>query len=508
MTNTAFNAQGAAGAATPHSGVRTILQWLESPMAPHPSEELPSLRAQVKAWHEVGGTPQQRALALDGLYTRSAKVIADLLPELTELMLPVPRKSRRVVRSVLDLLQMLADNTLAMVEESDRTGAKDPNQAPDLALWRSLNALAKQLMISHLIAAPAPTGAWQQLHQTYATARRLNLEAAVPRGQSKSLRHIYHAAILLGCAQPASLTASEVGFLSAYFDRFAQQIETVPAEAAAALAPGTFWVDPSRDAPALPVSRHQMAPAAAALDYFSCAGLGLLLKTQIAQLKTGTPAQEIGLPDLAGTPAGVGVLRRLAGRWSDPGKRRFHRRRQNYRTVLSTGIDGLWQLCKRGDAPDVELSSWMITNESPDGYALMHVSGKISSLSVGNVAAVRTGNDQNWQICIVRWAVSENPEHLELGLQILAPKAVAAVLAQPSGEGTEHLRVLVLPEIPSLRASQLLVVASGALIQQNEKLLLVIEDENLAVREVKSLGVDEQTGSVDIVSIEPDQKRF
>ena len=66
----------------------------------------------------------------------------------------------------------------------------------------------------------------------------------------------------------------------------------------------------------------------------------------------------------------------------------------------------------------------------------------------------------------------------------------------------------MLPEIPSLRASQLLVVASGALIQQNEKLLLVIEDENLAVREVKSLGVDEQTGSVDIVSIEPDQKRF
>jgi hypothetical protein len=504
MTNTAFDEQGAAGAVAAHSGIRTILQWLESPMAPHPAEELPSLRAQVKAWHEVGGSPQQRALALNGLYERSSSVVAALLPELTELLLPIPRKSRRLVRSVLDLLQMLADDTLEMVEGVAPHDTSDRHQAPDLALWRSLRALAQQLMISHLIASPAPTGAWQQLHQTYALARSRHLEATTPRGQTRKLQHIYQAAILLGCAQPASLTAREVVFLAAYLERFAGQIETLSAEAAAAAAPGTFWVDPTRDAPALPFSR-KLAPSTAPLEYFSCAGLGLLLKTQIAQLNAGTSAEEIGLPELASTPAGVGVLRRLAGRWSDFGKRRFHRRRQGYRAVLGTGIEGLWHLSKEGDTAAVELSSWMVTNESPDGYAIRHVSGKISTVSVGNVVAVRTGDEKNWQICLVRWAVSENPEDLELGLQILAPKAVPAILARPvDGEGTEHLRVLVLPEIPSLRPSQLLIVASGALTQSSGKLLLVIEDENLVVREVKSIGIDEQTGSVDILAIQPD----
>ena len=140
----------------------------------------------------------------------------------------------------------------------------------------------------------------------------------------------------------------------------------------------------------------------------------------------------------------------------------------------------------------------------------MHVSGNIGALSVGDVAAVRTGSDQNWQICMVRWAVSENPEHLELGLQILAPRAVPAILAQPSDSstGTEHLRVLILPEIPKLRAGQWLIVAAGALPKHRDKLLLVIEDENVAVREVKSIYVDEQTGSVEILSIEPDQDPF
>lgn len=507
MSNSAYDEHGVTESRSPHSGIRTITQWLESPMAPLPADELPSLRAHVKALGEVGGTAKQRAYALDGLYKRSSTVLERLLPELTDLALPIPRKTRRLVRSVLDLLQILADDTLALLDGQDAPHSSDPSQAPDLALWRSLQALAQQLMISHLIAAPAPAGAWQQLHQTYATAQRLQLATSIPRGQASNLQHVYQAALLLGCAQPASLTAREVLFLAAYFERFAGQVEAIPTTAA--VGPGTFWIDPARDLPALASSRKQ-AQSASPFECFSCARLALLLKTQIAQLNAGTPPPQISLPDFAGTPAGVGVLRRLAGRWSEPAKRRFQRRRQNYRTVLSTGgIDELWQLCKNGNAASVELSSWMITNESPDGYSVMHVSGKVGALSIGDVTAVRSGDEQNWQICMVRWAVSENPEHLELGLQILAPRAVPALLAQPSeNQHTEHLRVLVLPEIPMLRSSQLLVVASGALTTKDKKLVLIIEEQNLAVREIKSICIDEQTGSVEILSIEPDQKDF
>lgn len=508
MTNTTFNATGTADNLAKHSGIRTILQWLAEPPAPHPADELPSLRANLKAWRDVGGTPQQRARALDGLYRRSCSVIDDLLPSLTDLTLPVPAKARRVVRSVLDLLQMLADETLVLPNGVgvDRVDPIERMATLDLAVWRSLNALARQLLIGHLIAAPARSGTWQQLHQTFAVARAQKLHTLVPEGAASSPQHLYHAAVLLGCAQPASLTAREVLFLAAYFERFADEIE--PIAAAAAVQPGTFWIDPQRDLPAISCSRR-LAPPTVALDGLSCAHLTALLKTQIAKLDDGTPAQAIGLPDFAGTPAGLGVLRRLAGRWSDSGKRRFQRRRQNHRTILSSGIDGLWQLCQTGEATDLELSTWMITNESPDGYAVMHVSGKTGALSVGDIAAVRTGGEQNWQICLVRWAVSENPEHLELGLQILAPRAVPAILAQPSDAlGTQHLRVLILPEIPLLRSSQLLVVASGALPKQRQKLILVIEKGNLVVREVKRTNIDEQTGSVDILSIEPDENPF
>lgn len=80
-----------------------------------------------------------------------------------------------------------------------------------------------------------------------------------------------------------------------------------------------------------------------------------------------------------------------------------------------------------------------------------------------------------------------------------------AILAQPSNqEGTEYFRVLILPAIPRLRSSELLVVASGVLPTKHQKLILVIEDENVFVREVHCTRVHEQTSSVEILSIESD----
>ena len=503
MTETADNVAGRDQGAAPPAGIRSILLWLELPLAPNPADELPSLRSHLKALHDLEGTPQQRARALDGLYQRSRVVIASLLPALgSELVLPVPRKERRVVRSILELLQMFADDSLELLDSMGHQQTPEPAQAAELALWRVLDALAQQLMISHLIASPARAGAWQQLHQSYAMARSLHLQTSVPPGVPRSLQDVYHSAVLLGCAQPASMAPRELLFLAAYFERFADQTDPLPANTGNTA--GAFWIDPARDAPALSSLRKSPRPAAP-LDGFSCLRLCRLLRTQTAELDSGTPPQEINLPDFAATPSGRGVLQRLLLRWSDSGKRRFQRRRQNHRALLAAGIDGIWKLSKKGVAADVDLSTWMITNESPEGYAVMHVAGKTGALTVGDVVTVRTGSDENWQICLVRWAVSENPEHLELGLQILAPRAVPAILAQPSpGEGTEHLRVLILPEIPKLRSSQSLVVASGAVPRQRRKLILVIEDGNIVVREVNSVGIDEQTGSVEILSIEPD----
>ena len=479
----------------------TISTWLDTPPPPNIADDLPLLRSHLDTLRACRITPQQRTSILGRLYTRGLSAVHALRPLLIGASLPISRKTRQLIRSQQDFLQLLAEDLHSCATEIDDTHRiRGLHQPQETILWRSLYALAQHLLIGNLVASPAGVGIWQQLHQTYETARHQGIAANTPEGASCSLQTIYYSAILLGCAQPASFTSSEVDFVAAYLDRFANRVDLAPSTAQA---PAVFWIDPTRDSPAIACSRKSVPPATPVCT-FSCNRLALLLKEQLASLKAGIAPRQINLPDFAGTPAGLGVLHRLITYWGEPGKRRFPRRRQNYRAVLCAGLNSLWHLFQNGDPAPIETSSWMIINESPDGYAVMHVSGKTSPMSVGDITAIRTETGTDWQVCVIRWALSENQEHLELGLQILSPHAVPATLAQHSETiGREHLSALILPEIPALRSTEMLVVPAGALENQSGKFVLVIEKENIEVREVENTGIDEQNSHVEIFSIRP-----
>jgi hypothetical protein len=495
-------------AALAEAGIRAIFEWLNTPPT-QPVDELMPLRTHLMALREMPATASQRADALELLYTRSILAISNLLPTLKNIALPIPRKVRHTVRSMQDLLQMLSEDLLASLGKLDEYMIRGLRREQDLTLWRSLHALAQNLLISDLVASPSCAGIWQQLHQTYETAARLQLTDSKPKGTSSSLQQIYSAALLLGCAQPASFTSREIAFVADYLTRFADHAE--PLTEAAPDSPGAFWIHSRYDTPAFACSR-KTAPADSDVRYFSCARLAKLIEEQLKALDTGSTPLQINLPDFAGTPPGQGALRRLASYWGHPGKRRFPRRRQSYRAVLCAGLDCLWHLFQDNEAAAADVSSWMITNESPDGYTIMHVSGKTGKLGVGDITAIRTESGSDWQICLVRWALSENPEHMELGLQILASRAVPAILALPSeagdGENNGLLPVLILPEIPLLRPTQTLIAPSGGLVEQRKKLVLVVNQENVEVREMKTTQLDEQTGSVEVYSIQPDEQPY
>lgn len=495
---TDFPSDSAAPRTSSHEDVNAILAWLNAPPPANAADSLSPLHKHLTSLRSSQSSPEQHALALERLYTRSISVIATLTPSLTDVLLPLPRKTRQLVRNMQDLLQMLAEDLLATLNTNDDQMPGSARQTPDIALWKSLDALAQHLLISDLAASPAGIGIWRQLHQTYDTALRLRITCNQPEGAPTSLQDVYYSAVLLGCAQPASFTSNEVEFVASYLNSVVKLVDLNLDLIA------KFWIDPTRDSPPIACARKPPPPETPTRR-FSCDRITALLKQHLSALEAGNTPEQLKLPDFSATPAGRGVMRRLVTYWGEPGKRRFPRRRQNYRAALCAGLDHLWHLFRDGEAAAIETSSWMITNECPDGYATMHVSGKTGSLSVGDVVALRTESGENWQICIVRWALSENQEHLELGLQILATRAVPALLAIPAAsEGRQRLSVLILPKIKALRPAEMLVVPSGALDEQSRNLILVIEKENIEIREVRSTQLDEQNSQIEVFSIEPD----
>ncbi|MDR2787750.1 MAG: hypothetical protein LBD06_05205 [Candidatus Accumulibacter sp.] len=442
----------------------------------------------------------QNSSVLDDLYARSIETVEARLRLLAEMSLPISQKPRQIIRNMQDLLDALARLLLNSEAEKDETDSQVPADGlSPLALWRVLRLLSRHLFISSLTASPPGAGVWRQLHQVYDIVRRQGVAQIVPEGATRSLRDEYFAAVLLGCAQPTSFTGRDVYFLDKYLERFCGRVDTnVDAPSGSQV---VFWIDPGSDVPAAPYSRKPPTREVPVLN-FSCHRLASLLESQLLALETGTPPKWLNLPSFAATPAGLGVLSRLIHLWGNPGTRRFHRRSQNYRGELCLGFDNLRRLYKK-EQKSVEISAWMITNESPDGYAVMHLSGKTQAITVGNIAALRTENGENWQLCIIRWALSENQEHIELGLQILASRAYAADIALPSQTeaDTRYRPTLVLPITPKLRQSEALIVPTGTLSGHSKNLVLIIERNNVEIREIGSVRCDERNGLIELYGI-------
>jgi hypothetical protein len=438
----------------------------------------------------------QNSAILDNFYVRSIETVEARLLLLSEMLLPISRKPRRIIRNTQDLLEILAKLLLTPAED----GAAPTAGISPLALWRALHLLSRHLLISSLTATSPGAGIWKQLHEAYQLAGRMSITQIVPEGATRSLKNEYYAAILLGCAQPTSFTGRDVYFLDTYLERFCERVDTDVDTLEGS--PVTFWINPENDGPATPYSRKHPRPETPVVN-FSCRRLAILLESQLAALEAGTPPRQLNLSSFAATAGGKGVMNRLIHLWGNPGKRRFPRRSQNYRGDLCLGFDNLYKLYKPERQP-VATSAWMITNESPDGYTVMYLSGKTRrAITAGDIAALRTENKEFWQLCIIRWALSENQEHIELGLQILAPRAYAANIALPAGKDakTNYRPTLVLPA--AFRENEALIVHSGALGGRSENLVLVIERNNVEVREIDSLHCDERNGLIELYGILP-----
>jgi hypothetical protein len=492
-------------AANPESNIKSILEWLALAHGRTGAEDADQLYRQLLLLRDTPVPCPQRLKLLDLLYGQAQRITKAELPRLNEVSLPISRKLRQRVRTLLDILETLTQdyfNTLA--ELFDPRGESSP-RLPHTSLRRAMHAISWQVRIAHMIASPTPVGLWQQLHAAFRTARRLGLDEFPGPNCGPSIRRIYTSILLAAIAQPVSFSAEELEFISDYIDKCTPDVELLGSPPLDAR--GIFWIDPDKDFPAHALIRRIPSPEAAVL-YFSCDDLAEQALKHRMELLKGVPAEFIGLPKFAETHAGPGVLLRLNQLWGNPAKRRFPRRRQSYRANLSSGLGNLWRLMKTPDAK-LELSEWMVTNESPEGYALMHMSGHTDDIRVGDIVALQATDEhadtsQAWHICIIRWAISENPEHIELGLQLLAPKATSVELANPFELNASKVHALILPATPPLRPTQSLIVPPG-LIRENMKRIVVLqEDENLSVRELQANQLCEQTGSVEIFSVSAD----
>ena len=365
--------------------------------------------------------------------------------------LPLSMASRNAASLAEDLLTELAYSyKLLLVEQSRRLFGFASSGRALLPVVRAMQMLAQRLKLGYRMYATNPKSVWLELHELYQFALRRGLAQRALEDGGDTPHSVYRSALLVAFSEPLKLMQGDLDRVLAWLEKFGHLAAIGPA-GQQKTGQGLFLIKSQRDVPGYALSkRHHPLPQ----------GHDLLLNTlpvaetlldQMARLAAGETPETLGLASDAADPAFRDLMARLVKHWGAVPNRRFTRLRTHARVEICVGIRGIWQFLNSRGATRAPTGEWMVTNESPRGFALMHVKGAMEPIRVGEVIGLRTRDSQTCHICVVRWVLSDNPEHLELGLEELAPTARAVSIRKTRGAAQDAEHVRLLPEVPSLK---------------------------------------------------------
>ncbi|MDD5297840.1 MAG: hypothetical protein PHU46_13090 [Rhodocyclaceae bacterium] len=483
------------------------LEVLSTPYGSSPIEDLALLKVQLPVLADGSVSSTQYHRLLDLFYTRTQKLSADLKPRLRDASLPLTREIRNIARDLSEVFRAIAAGyrwVLANMGQA-RGGADNPMRNPRVLMGRAMKCLAEQLEVAGLTAAPQPGGVWHAAYQLYLEACQEKMEegASAPTDTEQVFREM----LALNTAAPESLSSREVSLVAEYAGLFAASVIIFDAPPPSDQDVSLYWIDVGNDQAPYAMARRTPPFGMDQILYFSCARLSEVVEGQLRALENGFQPKDLRLPDSADTAGYVPLLRRLLKRWREPPKRQFPRRRNNYQMQLCPGFDAFWRLLEQQDQGipvlDVGMvSDWMVVNESPAGYALMHTAGTVDNLQNGSVVALRTKAGQPWEVCIVRWMTSENPEHIELGVQVVAHGAQPIRVGFRGVKNASLQAGLLLEPVTALRSKRAILTLAGTC--RSRRFVMISGASKIYVAQGEVLSLDLQTASVELFQFEPD----
>lgn len=442
------------------AALQAALDWLAAPPTDDCATELAALRHHLDGLSALRLPPPQWLKIADLLQTRAALVASQAKPQLFDAALPLGKRLRQLAQGLIDIHGRLAATYESIVATADPARLRQTRRSPAYVCAQGIANLAQQFEITQLVCAPPPPGLWRRTRTLFDRLHDgLPADATLPI-EADSADRTLKAMLALAAAQPEGFAAREVAFLAEYLR---SQASTVDIHSVTG--DNGYWLDLTGDQPPQ-AARRRAPPPGTDIWQFSCEALASAASGQLAQLAAGESPEALGLPSRAMSPDYRNALARAQASWASPRRRQANRRRGGPRIQVCPHLGPLWTQLRglvpsASGAADMAASDWMVVNESPSGYAIMHVAGSLSGLVPGGALGLRAAPDRPWSICVVRWARSDNPEHVELGIEILAPHAEAVHIARGGTAAISPVPALLLPALPSLKRPESLLTARG-----------------------------------------------
>ncbi|GAA6130898.1 molecular chaperone [Halopseudomonas sabulinigri] len=416
-------------------------------------------------------------------------------------------KPRKVANLSQSLQNHLANGYKIVVAQERSIKSRDHANQMTLALQRSIRSLCGPLLRAFQLYCPVADGVWLELHQLYQLARKRKLHLSpVPDKESTnkkplSIEQSYIIALLMGSARPNQMRQSAMGRLFSTLEDWSRVAHIVQPTDAKAL----FIINPDMDCP----PRYKSLIRDESLDN----SLGLDTSELVECIKnymlsSGDYRGELHIPE----NMGVELLQHVSQSWGDLAERTFNRIPSGGQLKVSIGISathyriagkafarfvdaeemetnpfsdaaqrskqsgwtgafdgahsvdwngaGVEQIDYNGaaGADDEEgdesypIHSLPIVNHSPGGFCLTWPKEVPKQLQAGELLGIQEANEEDWSLAVVRWIRQVRGGGTQMGIELVAPHCTpcAAKLLRKTGEPSQFLRALMLPEVTAI----------------------------------------------------------
>lgn len=462
-----FISPGKDGATDDEPGAENTRAWLASLATADTTSTARALIERLVALNRADLPTRLRVRLLDLFRERVELLLPELQPRVANATPPLSGPLRQVAYLIEKLQKELAAGYASIVLRAPRAwlslGFKRQVHVP---LVRAMDFHARRLALSQQLYAREPNAVWAELHLLYKLACEWEIAERDIDDSKRSPARIYRDALLLAFAQPQRLPPGDFVRVQAYVASWSHLAEL---QTGAVIVDPicVFAIDPTRDKAGIAHAKRHDAGFDNGNLVLVTTRLVEQLDTQLKKLRQGALAPSVELPAEAEQPSFQDLMQRLADNWRGERALRSSRLRFHPRTELWVGLHDTWQMLKSdrtlaaADAAKTKAiplaasaGEWIIINESPRGFALKYMSGALPQIAVGDVAALRGTRRNSLHVCIVRWVISNSPEHFELGLEQLAPVVVPATLRS---EETPPEPVLLIPALPTQQRSARLI---------------------------------------------------
>jgi hypothetical protein len=479
---------------------------------------IPRLSLTIRAITCSGMKIKQRLQLLRSISGPVINVLQAVHAKKIGITLPLDKADVKLLGSVDGLLRDLIRGYNSVINDSRDSiglfGACTRTQFAQ-ACYGSVSFQTRRLMLHYEAYRPIRKGIWSQIHLVYKIAKEKeleNLSLDIDRDGEvikSSVEHIYKRAILIGRSDPYHFSFRGVTRLFESLDQWPAMVKLIPG-VDKIKDKCMFIVDLESDYAAAPFF-EDAGPTKG--DQFLILDTSELMDRLNGEYKA--VANDInglkGIAQLQGFER-MEILRHIVVSWGMHPIRKANREESGESCQIVFGLANIFNILHPDfDSDDADvidmdstaelqmvvgvfqekfgklrdknalMSTWKIGNESKGGFSLYHTEDTSQELRVGDLLALRKSEDDDWTICIVRWAMVGEGSVLQAGVFKIGNNA-EPISIKPLETGSDfrqldYTAALHIPEATSFSNTDL-VVAQKTIYSPSRSLYLRRKDRD------------------------------